>query len=339
MPGMLPENSSGTWWADNMSKIQEALRQMQDARQRRNESAEKPGEETQRLARVKRNGDADKIHEHADAESVVLSNNGHLAEVDRAALRAAGLIAPEHEERKLGDEYRQIKRPLIANAFGKRAAKVENGQLIMVASALPGDGKTFTCINLALSMALEKDYSIVLVDADVAKPHITSLFALEEHKGLLDLVEDPNLRISDAMIPTDIPRLSLLPSGRTRHYATELLASSRMDEVVKALIDGHSNRIVVFDSPPLLVTSESQVLAGLMGQLLVVVKAGVTPLHAVEEAVGTIDPSKAVNLVLNQARRSATGGGWGGYYYGYGSHYGKPPEDEKKEEVKESESR
>ena len=244
----------------------------------------------------------------------------HFAEVDRGALQTAGFIAPDEESHVLADEYRQIKRPLIANAFGKRAAKVESGRLIMVASALPGDGKTFTCINLALSIAQEQDRSVLLVDADVAKSHLSSLFNLHDHQGLLDLVEDPNQRLQDVLVGTDVERLTLLPSGKYRSQATELLASERMEDVVKMLIADDPNRIVLFDSPPLLITTESQELASLMGQIVVIVRAGVTPTDAIQDAVASLDPSKAINLVLNQVRGKGNTGYWGSYH-GYGSAY------------------
>lgn len=319
-----------------MSKIQDALRQIQDASRPTPKPEDEP-DTSDKLATITTRTIAMEQVNEKDAPAEVSVVEQYFAELDRDALRAAGLIAPENEERKLADEYRQIKRPLIANAFGKRAAKVEGGQLIMVASALPGDGKTFTCINLALSLAQEKDYDVVLVDADVAKPHISQLFNLQDHKGLLDLIEDPTLKLDQLIVRTDVPGLKLVPSGRSRAQATELLASSRMDEVIAGLLANHPNRIVLFDSPPLLITSESTVLAGLMGQILVVVKAGATPQAAIEEAVGSLDPAKAVNLVLNQAKGVDRPGYWGNYYQGYGSAYGSDTAGGQAEDAKTSE--
>ena len=109
----------------------------------------------------------------------------HYVQVDRDKLRAAGLMAPETQSRLMADQYRLIKRPLLDNAVGKNAATVEDGNLIMISSALSGDGITFTCINLALSMASEKDMTILLVDADVAKPHISKIFGVSQQPGLI----------------------------------------------------------------------------------------------------------------------------------------------------------
>jgi len=238
--------------------------------------------------------------------------------VDREALRSAGLIAPECHEQLLADQYRDIKRPLIAHAFGKRAARIDEGNLIMVTSALSGEGKTFTSINLALSMALERDYSILLVDADVAKPHTSEMFGARDQMGLLDLLEHPETPLMSLILPTDVNGLSILPAGRPRQLATELLASSVMEDVISTLARLREGQIVIFDSPPLLQTSEAKVLSSLAGQVVIVVLAEKTGQNEVATALELIDEDKAVNLVLNQARV-----GFGTYQYGHRYGYGK----------------
>ena len=218
----------------------------------------------------------------------------------------------------MADEYRLIKRPLLDNAYGKGAYQAKDAKLIMVAGALPGDGKTSNCVNLALSMAVERDTSVLLVDADVAKPHISELFGVRDEMGLIDLLGNRDLQVSDVAIDTDVPGLSILPAGHYDEHATELLASRRMEELVSGLSERYPDKVVIFDSPPLLPTSEARVLASLMGQIVVVVCAGHTPRNAVVEAVGTLDPEKAINVILCQ-----TSSGFGGAEYGrYGSVYG-----------------
>ena len=255
----------------------------------------------------------------AEAERVESTGRHRIVRVDNDALRAAGFLAPEEEERQLVDQYRNIKRPLLAHAFGKRATRIPDGHLVLITSALAGEGKSFTCINLALSLARERDHKVLLVDADVAKPHISRLFGAADEPGLLDLLDDDRpVDHRNFVMPTSVPGLSLLPAGKARHYATELLASNRMEDLMRALGEEDPQRIVVFDSPPVLLTSEARVLTRLVGQVVVVVLAGMTPQQAVLEAVDTIDEGKAVNLILNQARQSATSGYYGGSY-GYGS--------------------
>jgi exopolysaccharide/PEP-CTERM locus tyrosine autokinase len=233
-------------------------------------------------------------------------------------LRAAGLIPPENHERRLANEYRHIKRPLVASALGRGGDPLPKGRLIMVASALPGDGKTFTSMNLALSIALEKDVNVLLVDADVAKPHISTTFGVDKEPGLVDALADPQLDIESLILPTDLPGLSILPAGRTNESATELLASERMVQIVATLGHTDARRIVVFDSPPLLLTSESRVLADVVGQIVLVVRAGATSKAAVHDALALLGDDVPVGIVLNQAL-VGSGDGYYGYNYGYGS--------------------
>ncbi|MEO8062849.1 MAG: XrtA-associated tyrosine autokinase [Pseudomonadota bacterium] len=236
--------------------------------------------------------------------------------VDRESLRAAGFLAPLDQERQIADQFRQIKRPLIANAGGRGAKKIQSGHLIMTASALPNEGKTFTSINLALSLALEQDITVLLVDADVAKRHISRIFGVEKEAGLLDALKDETLDLESLIIPTDIPGLNILPAGNRTNIATELLSSSHMERTVARLGAHSPNRIVLLDSPPLLLTSESRALAAIVGQVVVVVNAQSTPQQAVVDAVSHIPSDKSVGFILNQCNVRASEG----YYYGDGKY-------------------
>jgi protein-tyrosine kinase len=249
-------------------------------------------------------------------EPVVFS--GRRIIVNRDAVRAAGYLPDADQDRQFADEYRQIKRPLLAAAFAHESlASVppHNPRLIMMASALPGDGKTFTSINLALSLSRERDTSVVLVDADVAKPHVSRIFGVDRELGLLDALVDESLDIETLVIPTDVRGLAILPAGMVREGATELLSSSRMTELVTRLIMRNPRRIALFDTSPLLVSSESRALAGVVGQILLIVRAGKTPRQAVKEALTGLVSEKSIGLVLNQGRRGLTGG-----LYGYGTY-------------------
>jgi protein-tyrosine kinase len=232
-------------------------------------------------------------------------------QVDRDSLRLAGYLPEPSRERQFADHYRQIKRPLIKKAFAS-AASGTNPRLIMMASALPGDGKTFTSINLAMSMARERDISVVLVDADVPKPHVSRIFGVEKETGLLEALNDPGLDVESLLLPTDVGSLSILPAGRNNEGATELLASARMAAITARLLARNPNRIVLFDSPPLLVSSESRALSSVMGQVVLVVRNGATPRDAVLETIDSLGEGKDISLVLNQGRVRD-----GGYYYGF----------------------
>lgn len=241
--------------------------------------------------------------------------------IDQDALRVAGLLAPKHQERQIASQYRHIKRPLVGAAMGKGHEPVVNGRLIMVASALPGEGKTFTAVNLAFSMAMEKELHVVLVDGDVAKPQVSKMFGVGAERGLLDAVTDPSVQPESLILPTDVPNLFLLPAGTQNERATELLASERMVEVLGALLNLDERRIFIFDSPPLLLSTEALALAEVVGQAVVVVRAEFTEQQILLEALKRLPEGCPVSLVLNQVTHNTSGY----YYYGYGSAEGSAP--------------
>lgn len=241
--------------------------------------------------------------------------------IDLEAIAASNLLVPNGVRNQLADEFRVIKRPLIANAMGRRGDGTANGNLIMVTSALPGEGKSFTAINLAISIAMELDNTVMLVDADVARPSVLNMLGLPPSNGLLDVLEANSLDISEALLRTNIEKLSILPSGTPHPRATELLASDTMNRLLDDMSSRYSDRIVIFDSPPLLLTTEARVLATHMGQVVLVVNAENTAQAAVKQAVTTIESCPQKMLVLNQVRSDKTDGYGYGYGYGYGNKH------------------
>ena len=235
--------------------------------------------------------------------------------INPSALRSAGFLPPEHEERLLAQQYRRIKRPLIAKAFGQGVPQAPNGRLILVTSAMAGEGKTFTSLNLALSLALEKDVHVLLVDGDVAKPNISRLLDVAGTPGLLDALRDAGKDVEGLIRPTDVANFFVLPAGTASPEATELLASPRMGQVAAALVKRDPQRIVLFDSPPLLQTTESHALTQVAGQIVVIVRAESTPQPVLLDALKLLEAHPDVSLVLNQTMDSATSAY---YYHGYG---------------------
>ena len=230
-------------------------------------------------------------------------------------LRDANMLVPGSRlGENFSDEYRRIKRPLLANAFGKSASLVDQGNLILVTSSIPGEGKTHTSANLALSLALEKDHTVLLVDCDINKYGISQLFGIADKPGLVEVLESDNLSISDVLLSTDIPNLCLIGAGKGNGFVTELLASQKMVAFVSELADRYEDRVIIFDGPPLLPTPQTQVLAGLVGQVVFVIETGKTPQMLVNEALEMIPMEKATNLVMNKSEGLS---GRGGYYYGY----------------------
>ena len=232
-------------------------------------------------------------------------------------LKAADMLVPGS---KLGpdfsDEYRRIKRPLLANAFGKSASLVKRGNLILVTSSIPNEGKSFTALNLALSMTNEKDYTVMLVDCDVVKKGISHMLGIANRPGLIDVLQDDSASIGDVMLRTDIPNLTVVAAGSQHEYVTELLASQWMSSVVNEMASRYDDRIIIFDAPPLLPTPQTHVLAELMGQVVFVIEVGVTPQTLVEEAQLMIPADKATGVVLNKSEGMSKRYG---YYYGYSS--------------------
>ena len=239
-------------------------------------------------------------------------------EINLDSLSAAGIVSPHSPRSQIADQYRVIKRPLIANAMGKSATPVENGNLIMVTSSLPGEGKSFTAINLAISIAAELDNTVMLVDADVARPSVLRVLGLEPGPGLLNLLAGDPADLSTMLLKTNIDKLTILPSGTPHARATEMLASDAMTRLLADMGKRYSDRIIVFDSPPLLLTTESRVLATHMGQIVMVIQAEKTLRSDVQDALATIEACPVKMVVLNQVRSAMTGG----YGYGYGQGYG-----------------
>jgi len=236
-------------------------------------------------------------------------------ELDLVRMHEAGLVTAAGGRTNIVEDFRIIKRPLIKRAFAPRKPTDNPGNLIMITSSLPGEGKTFTAINLAMSIAMELDHTVLLVDADVARPSVLRTLGLPAQRGLMDILLDDKLDMSDVMLRTNVNTLSLLPAGTANPRATELLASHTMKALVMEIANRYPDRIVIFDSPPLLLTSESHVLASNMGQIVMVVESERTTQHAVKESLRQLEGCSNVNLIYNKSR-SFPGSETYDYHYG-----------------------
>jgi protein-tyrosine kinase len=236
-------------------------------------------------------------------------------------LRAANMLVPDSQlEPKFFDEYRRIKRPLLSNAFGKTAQLVDKGNLILLTSSIPGEGKSYTSVNLALSIAQELDHTVLLVDCDVTRHGTSDLLGIAEKPGLVELLESEKLDVGDVILRTDIPKLCLISAGKQHEFVTELLASQRMVELVNELGARYHDRIIIFDGPPLLSTPQAHVLTGLVGQVVFVIESGKTPQDVVNEALRLIPKEHATSLLLNKSECMPLRSSYHGYYGYYGSN-------------------
>jgi exopolysaccharide/PEP-CTERM locus tyrosine autokinase len=212
------------------------------------------------------------------------------------------MITQDGGRTAVAEDFRLIKRPLLRNARGgDETPAIHHGNLIVVTSAMPGEGKTYCAVNLAMSIAMEMDMTVLLVDADVARPSVLKVLGLPPQPGLMDLLLRDKAGLADVILKTNVPTLSILPAGRANKHATELLASRSMGRLLTEIAERYADRIVIFDSPPLLMTTEASVLASHMGQVLMVVEAGRTSQHAVKEALRHLEQCAHVSLVYNKS--------------------------------------
>jgi protein-tyrosine kinase len=243
-------------------------------------------------------------------------------EIDLNRLRLAGMVVPGSEVSRIAEEFRIIKRPLLLKAFAKGPERIENGHVIMVTSARPDEGKSFVALNLAMSLASEPNLNVLLVDADFHNPTVPLGLDFKAERGLIDVLLDSKIELSDLLLRTNLGNLTVLPAGRRHPNATELLASKRMAQLVDEIARRYADRVIVFDSPPVLASSEPSVLALHVGQVAFVIEAESTGRRAVEEALSMISGCKHISLILNK-RRAWMGSEHFGAYYGYGG-YGAP---------------
>ena len=223
-------------------------------------------------------------------------------ELDLLKLSEMGYLVPGAPRSVLVDEFRGIKQPVLKNVRGEAAQAGSHANLIMITSALAGEGKTFCSLNLALSIASEVDSSVLLVDADVLRPSVMTRLGVQgHHKGLLDLLSDTTLELPELILKTNIPKLSVLPAGAPTSQSTELLASDALRELLHEIATRYPERIVIFDSPPLLSTTESRVLAARMGQIIMVVSAGTTAELDIKQAFTALEHCTTVLCLLNRS--------------------------------------
>ncbi len=236
--------------------------------------------------------------------------------IDFAKLATRGYVIPEGSNSMIAEEFRLIKRQLLANVAARGPGAIRNANLILVGSAMPAEGKTFCAINLALSIAAERDLTVLLIDADVSKPEVVSRLGLEGGPGLIDVISDRSLDVGDCLIRTNIPNLTVLPAGRAHTLTTELFASERMDDLMQEIARRYTDRVVIFDSPPALATSSAAVLASHVGQVVFVVAAESTRESELREGLALMSACPNVQLLLNRSRFFPAGRRFAAHDYG-----------------------
>ncbi len=307
--------------------IEKALQKQQEAKQQRLEeqasasSLNKPATEAQVTPSATISKEKNQPEDVSpSAEKPLSGAQNTLPErylgIDFERLSEKGLISLSGERKQINEEYREIKRKLLANAFGALSGTLNNPNIIMVSSSRPSEGKTFTATNLALSIASEQDKTVLLIDADVLKPNVLGTLELEHKPGLMEYLLGEVDDISEVMYHTNIDKLKIIPAGKSHHLSTELLASQKMHDTVDEFANRYPDRVVIFDTPPLIGINESAILANFAGQAVVVVEEGRAKMADIKLCVERLNPDMAIGFVVNKSVHTDTdGSGYYGYYY------------------------
>lgn len=256
---------------------------------------------------------SENINDYSAEKTVSVNDEIQL---DLESLSAKGMVDNSAERRLINEEYRAIKRKILSNAFGPLSKTLDRSNVVMVTSSKPGEGKTFTAVNLALSIASEQDKTVLLVDADVLRPNVMKTLGSRNREGLIEYLLGEKQNISDVMLSTNIPKLKLIAAGKSHHLSNELLASEVMRTTVDEFSTRYKDRIVIIDTPPLLGINETSVLANLAGQAIVVCEEGRSKIHDIKSSVAHLNPEMAIGFVVNKSLRQENGPGYYGYYYG-----------------------
>jgi receptor protein-tyrosine kinase len=273
-----------------------------------------PSDSSIEKSQAKQADSSNKIKSKTVKSDGIVSNT--KIEIDLDMLAKKGFVSTNSDRQVINEEYRVIKRKLLDNAFGPLSKSLNNSNVIMVTSSRQGEGKTFTAINLALSIALEQDKTVLLVDADVLRPNIMRTLELKNEQGLMEYLLGDKENIAEVMCRTNLDNLRIISAGRSHHLSAELLASERMFDAVEEFANRYPDRIVIVDTPPLLGINETAILANLAGQALVVTEEFKTKLFDVENAVKHLNPEMAIGFIVNKTEQISLEGGGYGYYYG-----------------------
>lgn len=234
------------------------------------------------------------------------------------ALEAEGMVEPSGKRNQLSEEYRAIKRPILSAIDDINDTGLEHGNIVMVTSSVSGEGKTYSAINLAISIAMERDRTVLLVDGDITNPSAGQRLGFRPTQpGLTDVLLDTGLNVNDVICQSDIPNLRFLPAGIPAKHGTELLSSRDMKFMIENLSENFKDQVIVFDSAPMLMTSEASVVADLAGQIVFVVGAEATTRGMVSDSLKMIRNHSRIGFLLNKTRKKQSN------IYGYGYGYGQ----------------
>ncbi|WP_016957070.1 XrtA-associated tyrosine autokinase [Catenovulum agarivorans] len=309
-----------------MSTIEKALAKQKEKQQAQNLQGKSPTERVQDNTSVAMSATAVEPPPQIQASETTKDDmdGKHFGEelvLPLESLDQDGYVSLSSKRKLINEELRAIKRKVLANAFGPLSNTLDAANLVAITSTSPQEGKSFTSINLALSIALEQDKTVLLVDADVLKPSVSKKLGVQDkvEQGLMDYLLGEVDDVRDIIYRTNIENLRFIPAGKSSHLSTELLASERMAQLAHEFVSRYPDRVVVMDAPPLLGINETVVLANLAGQVLVVVEEESTKIQGLKQAIEQLDKDKAIGFVVNKTKKNTGITGYG-YAYAYANH-------------------
>lgn len=292
-----------------MSIIERVLDRMERSRPHKAGSAMLHGKQTydndETYLHELQDDDADIDHRYK-SKARTKADEGKISKVvdiNYRYLEKLGMLVAKNKNLMLSEQYRKIKRQILNNAFDAGEKKIKNSNLVLVTSAVPEEGKSFTSLNLAFSVTSEFNNTALFIDADLPKHSSTNRLGLSGEDGLTDYLLNDDLTISDVLLRTDIPNLSIITAGKNEDWTPEILASKKMLNFLNEISHRYQDRLVIIDAPPLLQDSTASVLSRIAGQIVVVIEAEKTPQHVVQEAIDSLKDAQYVGLVLNKSNQ------------------------------------
>ena len=240
-----------------------------------------------------------------------------LARLDPSRCEQLGVRPSEHGRNRTTEEFRIVKRSVLATRAVLLEGGAANANAIMVTSARTKEGKTFTAVNLALSLSREPDVTVLLIDADFTRKSVSGLFSFESEEGLTEALSEPGGDLRRVWSRTDVERLFVVPAGRRHAMSAELIGSRRMQQLISGLARTVPNCVVIFDAAPVLATSEAGALARNVGQVVFVMEADQTTKATAEEAIDLVGACPQVGIVLNKIKYGSGSSAFGEYYKDY----------------------
>ncbi len=233
-----------------------------------------------------------------------------LPPVTRARLEATGLVAGAAGRTRISEEFRIAENRLVRAMEQEHGGSLPAANILMVTSSRPGEGKSFTALNLAGTLAISTRHDVLLVDADRKKTSLSAALGLAGQLGFRDLI-DPALDPALLVVPTELPHLAVLPVGTIAGTPAE---AGPVDALVERLARALPSHIVVLDTAPCLSTSDASGMAHAVGHAVIVVEAELTQQSELEATIDLLRPCASLMLLLNKAQAQMS--------YSFGAYYG-----------------